>query len=133
MEPMEPFAEIKKKELIDIIYVNSDETEVLRFKVYRAVRKSRKKEYYLIVHRYIDGLYTTDLISKTVYHEINMVGYTIEEAIQALKKAIQKYTTDMVIDSLWIKDEELLERAGITGEEKLNERLEKLFKLSKLD
>ena len=135
MEPVveQRFAD-KKKLLIDAYYVNSDETEVLRFTVYRESRKNRKKKYYLVVHRYVNGIYSSDFISKTVYSEINMVGYSISEAIQALKQAIEKHTKNenMSIDSLWIEDNNLKHKAGITWEETLDERLEKILKLDKV-
>ncbi len=124
---MEQRFAIKKKELIDVYYTNADETEVLRFTVYRAVCRSKRKEHFLVIHRYKSWLYTDDFTQKTLYREINMVGYTIGEAVQALKQALKKHVTDMVIDSLWIIDKNLQRRAGITFEEKLEERLEKLF------
>lgn len=124
---MEQNAKLKKKQLIHIIYFNEDKTEKLEFYIYRTACRSKKKEYYLVVHRH-----TTGFDWKTLFREKRMVGYTIGEAVQALKQAIEKYATDVTINFLWI-DKNLEWRAGIlyTCEEKLEEHLEKLSKLDK--
>ena len=123
------FAKIKKKELIDVYYVNANETEVLLFAIYK-VRRSRGKRYFLEIHRYKNGLYNR-YNWETIYHEINMVGYTIGEAVQALRQAIQEYANDVVLDSVWAT-EKLRRKAGITNlfEEKPDERLNKLLTFS---
>ena len=119
--------EIKKKELVDVRYVNFDDTELLSFTIYRALG-SRRKEYFLEIHKYTNWLYADDFNTKTIYREIRMF-HTIKDAIQALRQAIQKHSTNMTIEFLII-DKNLQQRAGITFEEKLEERLEKLFKLT---
>lgn len=118
----------QKKELIYITYVNADETELLKFAVYR-VRRSKKKEYVVLCHRYTNWLYAPDSTSKTIFYDEIRVG-TIREAVQALKQALKKHVTDdMFIEFLSIEDKNLQRRAGITFEEKLVERLEKIFTL----
>ena len=134
MEPVvkQRFRFAETKEELTIYYTNADETEVIRFTLYLTVRHWTVR-YYIEVHKYVDGLYTKDFISRTLFYKVNMAGYTIGEALKALKKAIQRYTNGYVIDSLWIKDEDLLHKAGITfDEENLNERLQKLFNLASI-
>lgn len=118
MEHME-----QRKELIDARYVNDDDTEILRFAVYRS-----RGKYYLLIHRYKNWLYTNDFSPETLfYREEIIVG--IGNAVQALRQAIQEYSTDMTIEFLYI-DKSLASRASranITLEENLNERLEKLY------
>ena len=99
-------AKSKKKELMDIYFVNNQKTEELNIKVLRTVsRYAKLREYFITVVRYpTDGIRFGTLFNKTYKVE----GNVIEE----LTRVIKKHADDMILKFYWI-DRDIQHRAKL--------------------
>jgi hypothetical protein len=122
---MENFAKLKKKELIDIYFINNEKTEKLNITLLRTVSRYARlrRDYYIVIVKYPLGF---DKFGTLFHERYKVEGNVIEE----LKQAIKKYAEDMVLESIWI-DKKLKAKAKIlcTSEDKFEEHLEKLSKV----